>query len=224
MINMDCPKCNGLGTINNSEIKKEKLLLVEGMDDFRFFLGLLQHLNIDNVQIVEYGGKSKLQRTLTDLSRRPNYSIVDAIGITRDADSDGANTVFNKICDNLKQAKFSVPTMIGEFSNDDCKMGVFVLPNCRDEGELENLCLQAIESHPTMPCAKKLVACLDTNHQVKKTPKTLLYAWLTTHNTANLQIGSASKRNLFNFESEHFQSLSTFLKQLSLVERVKYES
>ena len=47
-----------------------RLLLVEGKDDWNFFVSLIQKLNIKNIWVEEYAGKENLNRTIQDFPSR----------------------------------------------------------------------------------------------------------------------------------------------------------
>ena len=57
------------------KIVKPKLLIVEGMDEEKFFgAALREHLGISDIQVMPIGGKSKLTRSLEILVNDPQFS------------------------------------------------------------------------------------------------------------------------------------------------------
>ena len=75
-----------LVTGNLEEISQTKLLLCEGAEDVLFFNALLAHLQIITIQVEPYGGKPKLHAVLKALPKRPDFSTVNTLAITRDAE------------------------------------------------------------------------------------------------------------------------------------------
>lgn len=52
-------------------LAKPKLLLGEGKDEVRFFNALLAYLGISDIQVVDYGGKTRLKDYLEALAQTP---------------------------------------------------------------------------------------------------------------------------------------------------------
>ena len=73
-------------TGNLEEISKPKLLLCEGREDVLFFNAFLAHLQITAIQVEQYGGTPKLHATLKALPKRPDFTFITSLAITRDAD------------------------------------------------------------------------------------------------------------------------------------------
>ncbi|MFN8494753.1 MAG: DUF3226 domain-containing protein [Caldilineaceae bacterium] len=69
-----------------TEITKPKLLLGEGNDEVEFFNALLAHLQLEDVQVVDYLGKHNVFVELATVLKLPGFSQLESIGITRDAD------------------------------------------------------------------------------------------------------------------------------------------
>lgn len=82
-----CPCCNEKIDKVSLRIVESKFLIVEGTDDEGFFKALLKDLGINNVQVAPIGGKTKIRSNLMAISKDPNFSKINAIGIIRDADS-----------------------------------------------------------------------------------------------------------------------------------------
>src|SRR5437660_8313987 len=64
-------------------VNRSKLLLGEGADEVRFFNALLKHLGITDVQVVDYGGKTKLTAFLRTLATPlPGFAAVTTLAVT----------------------------------------------------------------------------------------------------------------------------------------------
>src|SRR5258708_735205 len=94
-----------------AQIEKRKLLAGEGRDETEFFDALLKHLEVTDVQVVDYGGKRKMKDFLAALPRIPGFAELQSLGITRDADDnpDGAR---QSIDDAIANAKFPQPLQV----------------------------------------------------------------------------------------------------------------
>ena len=68
------------------EIKKEKLLLVEGRDEEVFFEVLFKKRNISNIQVMESGGKEQFAKELPEIIKLPNFHTVSSLAVVQDAD------------------------------------------------------------------------------------------------------------------------------------------
>src|SRR2546423_15053868 len=71
-----------------SEINKRKLLLGEGIDEVNFFNALLNHLGIIDIQVEQYGGRTRFRPVLAALVRQRTFRDLISLGVTRDADND----------------------------------------------------------------------------------------------------------------------------------------
>lgn len=67
-------------------LEQSKLLLGEGIDEVKFFGAFLKNLGINNIQLLEYGGKNRLQLFLKLLLSSKDFDQITTIGITRDSD------------------------------------------------------------------------------------------------------------------------------------------
>jgi hypothetical protein len=63
-----------------ASLTKPRLLIGEGVDEVRFFNSFLKHLSVDDIQIEQYGGKSKLSSYLKSLPNIPGFAGVASIG------------------------------------------------------------------------------------------------------------------------------------------------
>jgi hypothetical protein len=109
-------------------ISKPKLLIGEGWEEVRFFGALLNHLNLSDIQVEEYGGKNNLQRYLKTLPNRGGYRQLVSLGVTRDADDDATNA-FRSVCGALGSVGLAAPDAPGQFAGGNPRTGVFILPD-----------------------------------------------------------------------------------------------
>ena len=74
-------------------LEKNKLLLVEGKDEINFFKALCSYLRINDLQIIETGGKEKLKIELPVVLLMRNFENVESIAVIQDADNSFASAV-----------------------------------------------------------------------------------------------------------------------------------
>jgi len=144
-----------------NQIDKQKLVLVEGMDEKRFFSTIINHLKIKDIQIMVIGGKEKLESVLPAFILRSNFSQITSLAIIVDADN-SAESAFDSVATLLKNCRQPVPENRNEYvKEDEKKVGVYILPGSAENGMLEDLCLSTVDTHPAMSCLEKYMDCLE---------------------------------------------------------------
>lgn len=209
-------------------ISKKKLLLVEGKDELGFFEVLMGKAGIDDVQVVDCGGKNNMANKFGALLLTPGFADVSAYAIVRDADENEMNAV-NSLRGLLKKFDQPCPMQNGEFANSDegPKVGIYILPGCGRAGCLEALCLETVSDHLAMPCVERFMACLeDTERHVQtensengyRSPKNSYKAkaqcFLSAMRDAVREIGVAAQKGYWNFEHDCLRPLKNFISQL----------
>ncbi len=196
-------------------ISKCKLLIGEGEEERRFFQALLTHLNITNVDVEAYGGKSKLSSYLKTFLVRPDRQSVISLGITRDAD-DNADDAFRSICGALNQCGLAVPNGPGEFAGNAPQVGVLILPDGCNPGMLEDVCLEAIKSDPGMRCVGEYFHCIQdrTARQPQNMSKARVHAWLASQIEPDRRLGEAAEAAYWPWSDPAFDQLKQFLRGL----------
>ena len=196
------------------QLTGNKLLLAEGKEDRQFIDALLKHFGVTGVQVEEYGGKTNLGRYLRELPLRPGFATVTSIGITRDADA------------SVVSARDSVGTAVREAGLAAAHLGtdqptprvaVFLMPNNRDAGMLEDACLQSVEDDPAMSCVAEFFACVLTRvgREPNNRSKARVHAWLATHPKADKRLGEAAEAGgYWRFDHEVFRPLIEFIRAL----------
>lgn len=197
------------------EIKKTKLLVVEGTEEVRFFYALLKHMNIDSVQVEEIQGKSKLPSFVKTLPIVPNYETVESIAIIRDADGDPKNA-FQSVINSLKKAGLNYPGNHGAFSQGRPKIGIFIMPDGLNPGMLENLCLNAILNDPAMRCVEEYFNCIAKAgiSEPKPIAKAKVYTWLASRENPARRVGEAAEAGYWPWDHVVFTDLLIFLKDI----------
>ncbi len=116
-----------------NQIDKQKLVLVEGMDEKRFFSTIINHLKIKDIQIMVIGGKEKLESVLPAFILRSNFSQITSLAIIVDADN-SAESAFDSVAILLKNCRQPVPENRNEYvKGDEKKVGVYILPEPNEQ-------------------------------------------------------------------------------------------
>jgi len=202
-------------------LKKNKLLLVEGKDEINFFKALCSYLSINDLQIIETGGKEKLKSELPVVLLMRNFENVESIAVIQDADNSLASAV-ESLKYLLNKHNLPVPNGHTEFkTTSGMKCGIFIMPGNRDSGMLENLVLDTVDDHPVKVESDKYIASLRailTDDEKPKFPKNehkaRLHAYLAGMEKHVSSLGLATQKGYFNLDSEHLDEIKTFLQSI----------
>jgi len=132
-------------------ILKPFLLIVEGSSDKNFFESLCKFMTINDIEIIEVGGVSRFRDQVSAILRMDGFENVKTLGIIRDADNN-VNQAFNSIQDVLRNNNLPVPTKMMEFTNTIPTVIVFIMPDCSNSGELEDICINSVSDTKEMCC------------------------------------------------------------------------
>ncbi|SPD74212.1 conserved hypothetical protein [uncultured Desulfobacterium sp.] len=190
------------------EIKKEKLILVEGADAYYFFIWAYQAFGANDIQVINFGGIDDLGAFLKTLKRLHDYEKVKAVAIVRDAEVDPEGAV-KSIKTALRTHGFKVPGKPFSFTQGHPRVAFMLLPGFDSvpgagtllKGTLEDLCLSTTMSDPIHACVDLYVECLNSKGiKIKHPHKTRLYAYLSGKNDlAGLKLGEAAKAGIWDW-------------------------
>ena len=143
----------------------ERVLLVEGKDDFSFFLTLLKELELDKtIRIYCYCGKDNLAQGISNVVQDDRFEELKHLGIVRDADfnTDALRSVRSSIDEvNRENSKeLAKPNNQMDPAGDTPLVSAFILPDEGVEGMLEDLVLSAYSEDPVSSCVEDYFACL----------------------------------------------------------------
>ena len=204
-------------------IKSEKLLLVEGKDEENLFSALLKYLQIEHVDIRSAGGYLKFAKLYPSVAVTTGFSSVSRIGFVRDAESNEADSAFESISNIVKKytPNILLPKNAGEIANGNIKCGIFIMPNNKNAGMLEDLCLDSVkesllynQTEKYISEAKSLLKTEDKGHF--NIHKAKLQAYLAGTVNIPRNLGEAAMQGLWDFSSPAFQDVNNFLKSLYL--------
>lgn len=206
-----------------TEIKKEKLLLVEGKDEEIFFKTLFKKREISDIQIMESGGKDQFSKKLPEIIKLPDFRIISSLAVIRDADND-AKAAFKSVCSALENNNLQIPKKFSSFSLGSPRIGIFIIPDGNSQGMLESLCLSTVESGESkglVKCVDSFMNCVETasaNNQNYKPPKNLnkarCRAFLAAMEDDVSSLGIATEKNYWNLSSDKLKPLLDFLNSL----------
>lgn len=183
----------------NLRIEKCFILVVEGKDDQAVVELLLNHLNLNQVQVVNATSKDKIRATVTGITAADGFQdVVSGIAILRDADADPV------------AARQSCEACLRDIAK---TTAFFVVPES-GEGMLEDVCLQALVDRPEMQCVDDFLTCVAGNGPaISNKQKFRMKAFLMTHDEDTSQrIGWAAERGIIDPAHEAFAPLRDFLK------------
>lgn len=201
------------------QITKQKLIIVEGNDDKLFFEELVRSLGITDVQVHSLGGKSFFTApNFNSIKLAPDFRQVQYLIVIRDADED-AKGAFQSVCSILTQIQLPVPASPLTFTNGTLKVGILVVPPKADNGKLEDVCLSTIDGYKEIKCIKDFFCCLKKMLTKEDFPKDLakaeVQAFLSSRKESVPHLGVAATRGYFPLTSPALNEIKSFLSQIA---------
>ena len=198
-------------------ISKPKQLLVEGKDGERFFIALLKRLDVQDMQIQNFGAVSELSPFLRTLKLIPGFGAVASIGIIRDAEAN-PTSAFESVCGGLRGAELPVPSSPEGSAGTRPRTRILILPDSSTVGMLETLCLRSVVSDPAMRCVHEYLACLEqrlaTDQRPRNNDKASIQAFLASRRDLKRLLGEAADAGIWPWEDAAFDHVKQFLQRL----------
>jgi hypothetical protein len=193
-------------------LTKPRLLIGEGQDEVFFFEAMLAHHGVADVHVEQYAGKGKLSVHLRDLVNRPGWQGVAALAVTRDADADAAQA-FASVSSSLAASGLPGPPAAGQVAVGPPRVGVFLLPDNRRAGMLEDLCWEAVQTDGAALCVDDYLRCVAQRaaRQPNVLAKARIHAWLTSHRESGLRLGEAAKNGYLPWGCPELATLEQFV-------------
>lgn len=212
-----------------SKIEKEYLILCEGIDEYYFFVALLNSNEFSDdlrfaneIQVMNFGGNSELTNFLGILSAMDGFSKLKAIMIVRDAERDWSKAV-SEIQKALCANSLEVPARAGEWQTGMPKTAFLLFPSldqsCRN-GTLEDLCLDILEEKERKDVLEKIDAFLSQmrlsfGFSHNKAFKNKLHTYLSiTDKFVGLKLGEAASAKAFNWQDGSLTFFKTFFQEV----------
>ncbi|MBW1615880.1 MAG: hypothetical protein JRJ49_04960, partial [Deltaproteobacteria bacterium] len=144
----------------NFKIESKNLLAVEGKDECNFFKALLKNSDINKtkIQIIDISGKNQFADKFDALYIGEGFKRIKQLGFVRDAEEKPAQSAFQSICGILRKKKLPTPDKPNQVTEKQgLKIGVYIMPDNKEAGMLENLCLQTIKDKPINDCIQNYI-------------------------------------------------------------------
>ena len=191
-------------------------MLVEGNDERNFFGAMLRHLNLDGVQIQNFGGVNNLRDFLTNLADLDDFfEGVDSVGIVRDAEI-SAEDAFRSVQGALRNAGLDVPDAPGVKTGGAPSVSALILPDNQSGGMLETLLCRTFENTPLDGCIDDFFACVRerAGTEPHRPEKSRAHAYIATRDDPHLSVGVAAQRGYWNLDHAAFDDVRRFLQSL----------
>lgn len=205
------------------ELNKSKLVVVEGKEETLFLPRLLKTCNKSDlcadIQFLPCDGKDKLDTFLKSITKYTGFNLVRSIGIILDANGqpDGIQSSLDKTKNALSSINFPVPTSAGiPVIANNKKSIIWIMPNNKDNGELEDLCLNSLKKQRLMPCIQKMRDCIKkVSPKQKISAKSLVYTYLAWLDPPGKRLGEISNSEIGCWDCTAFEPLlSNFFSKL----------
>jgi hypothetical protein len=194
------------------EITQPNLLVVEGREDELFFCALIEHLGLQNIQVMGIGGKTNLRRNLKALMLSPGFAEVVSMGVVRDADSN-PEAAFQSVCDALRAVSLPAPECAWVPVGDSPHVSVAILPEADMPGMLEDLCLWSVVQDPAMFCVEQYFTCLQQAGLTlpDNMSKAKVQVFLASRRRPRLRLGIAAQAGYWPWDEGAFEQVRAFL-------------
>jgi len=212
---------------HKSAFSLKKLIAVEGQDEVNFFNELIRFIGISDIEVWEVGGKTQFKPKFAEFIKLRGFDELESIAFVCDADNRNSRSAvrsFNSLCRIIKnvtteEPSFSgnivLPSRMGEFSEGNPKIGIYVMPNNSDSGMLETLCLENVRDDPAMECVNEFIRCaLLLDKKPKNIPKAKVQTFLASKEKIVNHLGLGALKKYWKFESSAWDELKTFISNL----------
>ncbi len=201
----------------STAIPPRNLLLVEGVDDRH----VVSHISGQSsgsldFQIRDKNGYANLKRAI-----RPEAKVSGrmALGIVVDADEDPQGR-WKAIRDQFSSIGITVPLRMdpdGTIIDHEPRVGIWLMPNNRDPGELEDFVKMLIpDTDPVWPMAQRYIVGIPANARKftpKKVSRAQIHAWLATRKEPR-KMGVAIGAGDLSIEAPFASRLTGWLERL----------
>ncbi len=210
----------------NLKIETSKLLLVEGNDEYWFFIQLLQFLGFNrnvpyDLQVMDIAGGTKFKNSLSLLVKFPDFDKLKTVGFIRDAEKNNALSAYQSISSMIEKSlpAFPLPEIGSVKTENGFSTGIFIMPNNKNAGMLEDLCMESLASEPLYKDVEDYVSkaasfMSETNQKKYNTHKAKVQTYLAGQTEIVSSIANAAKKNMWNFSNPVFADAVNFVKKL----------
>lgn len=200
------------------KILKEKLILAEGADALYFLIWALEAYNIDNIQVLDFGGIAQLSNYLASIRMLDGFDDVTTLVIARDAETNH-QTAISSIQRSLTSNGFIAPEQPFVFTESAPKTAMMIFPGYDCDGHLqdgclENLCLNTIND-PVLEVAQNFISRINEEIEpLTHQHKSLVHSYLSVKNKfVGNKLGEAAKIGAWDWESEFMLPFKNILQE-----------
>ena len=196
--------------------EKEKIIIVEGHDDELFLKKLLDKLEISDIQVLKIGGKSEFKNKFPNIPLFSGFKNVRRIAVILDADNSYQNSKqsiehnINKVLKASGNPK--------EFSSGNPCVAYFIMPNNKDKGMMETLCVFSQKTNPAMKQVDKFIEAVKLDKAIKEKPKiedkAKAQAYLAVMPKTTYGMSYGIVKNYWDLTHEDFKELIAFLNSI----------
>jgi hypothetical protein len=200
---------------SEKEFVKPHVIVVEGLDEFGFILGLLNSMAIETVQIMCLDGVDQLAPRLKAYRMTEGFRNIKRFGVL--VDSDGDPEARNRSTrDLLRSSGFSAADMPLVVSGTAPAVMYSTIPSPSSNGCLEDLILDSMSMQHRAPCVEAYLNCAAVPQAQlgSRWAKSWVHSFLSTSETPGLKIGEATKAGLVDVGAPAFEPVRAFLQQL----------
>lgn len=197
-------------------VTQSKLVVVEGDDDKNLLAALIKHLRLTGIQIIPCIGKGEMPNVIRAVRNTSDFeNKVASLGVVRDADED-ADRTFLSVCDALSKAGLSVPNRPLTVASGTPRVIVMIWACDRNEGTLEDVCLQSVAELSEIACISQYFECLQKQSIVLpgNLSKAKVQAFLASRPEPCPHLGVAALKGYWPFDSKAFHDARKFLVKL----------
>ncbi len=209
------------------QIKSKRLLLVEGNDEKWFCIQLLQSIGLNqntenlDLQVIDIGGNQNFGASLNLITKSPCFDDVTTIGFIRDAEQNPASSSYTSTCSSIKKyiSNFPIPEIGQVKTVNGFTCGIFIMPDNKVSGMLENLCLESVKTNPVFEEAEVYVdtaatLMADSDRKKYNKPKAMVQTYLAGQPVLVNTLANAAKKGLWDFTNPVFNNIVDFIKNL----------
>ena len=204
----------------NFRIESERFLAVEGKDECNFFKALLKHIGINNIQLLDIGGKDRFPLEFPALYNQEGFNKIKRLGFIRDAETNPAQSAFESVCHIIKTHNLSVPDNANEIKRTNIPhIGIFIMPDNKGTGMLENLCLETIKSMPQFSCIESYISCIapslsPSEKEIFNEQKARVQTYLASRSPIVNSLGLGAQKGYWDFNHHCLDDIKYFLREL----------
>lgn len=198
-----------------NQIRAKKQLLVEGNDQRNFFEAMINHLDIEGIQVHNFGGIGELSEFLDLFVKLAGFDSIDTLGIVRDAEV-SAHSALQSVQSSISRVGLTVPVSAGCLYGAEPSVAIMILPDNSNPGMLEtNLCW-TFRNTGLDSCIDSFFACAEAEADVSivRPEKARAHAWLSTQDRPHLSVGVAAKAHYWDLNHAALAEIRSFLMAL----------